>query len=148
MKTQLMKAMKTSISEVLETMFFLPVEFGQTAALSRAGLDAQDTIACRLAFSGDISGHMILAAPEILVLEMAENFMGEPRDQLSREHLTGTLKEMLNMVCGNALRKTPGKTPFKLGIPDIADLSKISSDTQFHIIETDVAKLGMLLHTD
>jgi CheY-specific phosphatase CheX len=148
MKTQLMKAMKTSISEVMETMFFLPVEFGQTAALSRAGLDAPDTMACRLAFSGDISGHVILAAPESLVLEMAENFMGEPRDQLTREHLTGTLKEMLNMVCGNALRNTPAKIPFELGIPDIADLSKIAPDSQFHMIETDVAKLGMLLHTD
>ncbi len=148
MKTLLMKAMKTSISEVMETMFFLPVASGQTAALSRAGLDAQDTMACRLVFSGDISGQVILAAPESLVLEMAENFMGEPRDQLTREHLTGTLKEMLNMVCGNALRHTKASTPFELGIPEIIDLSKIAPDSQFHIIETDVAKMGMLLHTD
>jgi len=148
MKTQLMKAMMTSISEVMETMFFLPVAFGQTAALSQAGLDAPDTMACRLSFSGDIGGHVILAAPESLVLEMAENFMGEPQDRLTQEHLTGTLKEMLNMVCGNALRSTPAETPFELGIPDIADLSEIAPDSRFHLIETDGATLGMLLHTD
>jgi len=140
--------MKTSISEVMETMFFLPVEFGQTIVLSRAGLDVQDTMACKLAFSGDISGQVILAAPESLVLEMAENFMGEPRDQLTREHLTGTLQEMLNMVCGNALRNTQASTPFELGIPEIINLSEIAQDDQFHIIDTDMSKLGMLLKTD
>ena len=148
MKTQLMKAMKTSISEVMETMFFLPVEFAQTAALSAAGLDAQDTMACRLAFSGDVSGQVILAAPESLVREMAENFMGEPRDQFTREHLTGTLKEMLNMVCGNALRHTQASTPFALGIPEVIDLSEIAQDARFHIIDTDMSKLGMFLKTD
>ncbi|HKJ98499.1 MAG TPA: chemotaxis protein CheX [Desulfotignum sp.] len=148
MKTQLMTEMKTSISEVMETMFFLPVEFGQTIVLSRAGLDVQDTMACKLAFSGDISGQVILAAPESLVLEMAENFMGEPRDQLTREHLTGTLQEMLNMVCGNALRNTQASTPFELGIPEIINLSEIAQDDQFHIIDTDMSKLGMLLKTD
>ena len=148
MKTQLMKAMMTSISEVMETMFFLPVAFGQNAELSRAGLDAPDIMACRLSFSGDISGHVILAAPKTLVMEMAENFMGEPQDRLTRDHMTGTLKEMLNMVCGNALRNTPAQTPFELGIPDIADLSKIAPESRFHMIETDGATLGILLHTD
>lgn len=148
MKTQLMTEMMTSISEVMETMFFLPVEFGQTAALSRSGLDAQDIMACRLSFSGDISGHVILAAPETLVLEMAENFMGEPQDQLTPEHLSGTLKELLNMVCGNALRNTQTKTPFALGIPEIVGLSKMPAESQFHMVDTDMAKLGMLLHTD
>lgn len=148
MKTQLMTKMKTSISEVMETMFFLPVAFGETGALPRAGLDAQDTLACMLSFSGDISGHVILAAPESLVLEMAENFMGEPREQLTRDHLTGTLKEMLNMICGNALGSTPASIPFALGIPEIIDLSDIAPDARFHIIDTDMSKLGMMLQTD
>jgi CheY-specific phosphatase CheX len=148
MKTQLMKTMTTSISEVMETMFFLPVEFGQTAVLSRTGLDDKDILVCRLAFSGDICGHVILAAPEPLIREMAENFMGEPRDQLTQDHLTGTLMELLNMVCGNALRYTPANTPFELGIPEMIDPSEIAADSQFHIIETDMSKLGMLLQTE
>ncbi|MCA1784629.1 MAG: chemotaxis protein CheX [Desulfotignum sp.] len=147
MKTQLMTEMMTSISEVMETMFFLPVESGQTAVLSRAGLDDKDTLACRLSFSGDICGHVILAAPDPLIREMAENFMGEPRDQLTQDHLTGTLMELLNMVCGNALRNTPAKAPFELGIPEMIDPSEIAADSRFHIIETDVSKLGMMLQT-
>ncbi|MCA1786157.1 MAG: chemotaxis protein CheX [Desulfobacteraceae bacterium] len=148
MKTQLMTEMMTSISEVMETMFFLPVASGQTAVLSRTGLDDKDTLACRLAFSGDICGHVILAAPDPLIREMAENFMGEPRDQLTQDHLTGTLMELLNMVCGNALRYTPAKTPFELGIPEMIDPTVIAADSRFHIIETDMSKLGMLLQTE
>jgi CheY-specific phosphatase CheX len=146
MKTQLMKAMKTSISEVMETMFFLPVEPGETAAYPRAGQDQQEIMACRLTFSGDISGHVILAAPESLIQELAQNFMGEPEDQLTREHLSGTLKEMLNMICGNALRRIDVKTPFELGIPEIMDRSKIPCDSQWLMIETDTA--GMALHLE
>jgi CheY-specific phosphatase CheX len=140
--------MKTSISEVMETMFFLPVEFGEESTLEQCGMDINDNLACRLAFTGDVSGSLILAAPESLVAEMAENFMGESKDQLTSEHLSGTLTEMLNMACGNALSKTDSKVPFELGIPEMMDTANISGKEVFTSVETSESKMAILLKMD
>jgi CheY-specific phosphatase CheX len=148
MKKILMTAMKTSISEVMETMFFLPIEFGRKATLAQCGMDKKNTMACRLAFKGDASGSVFLLAPEGSVVEMAENFMGESRDHLTSEHLSGTLTEMLNMACGNALSKTDSKVPFELGIPEMMDRSEISEKEVFTIVETTESKMAVLLKMD
>ncbi len=144
MKTQLMTAILTSISEVMETMFFLPVEFGPEIPIAKSGMDEKKLV-CELAFNGDFSGNMILMAPETLVEQMAENFMGESLENLTPEHLDGTLTEMLNMVCGNALRKIEAKTPFELGIPKIIDGSKGFEKQVFTIVETTESKMAILL---
>ena len=125
MRKTLMKAMMTSISEVMETMFFLPVEFEGESTLSDCGLSKEKKIVCQLTFTGDASGSLTIVAPENLVAEMAENFMGEAKGLLTDEHFSGTLTEMLNMVCGNALSKTKSKEPFELGIPEVIDESEI-----------------------
>ncbi len=148
MKKILMTAMKTSISDVMETMFFLPIEFGKDATLAQCGMDKKDTMACGLTFTGDASGSVFLVAPEGLVAEMAENFMGESREQLTSEYLSGTLTEMLNMACGNALSKTDSKVPFELGIPVMMDTSKISEKEMFTIVETTESKMAVLLKMD
>jgi len=138
----------TSISEVMETMFFLPIEPAADATLARCGLDKQKTMACQLSFSGDISGRMILLADESLVAEMARNFMGESSEYLTDEYLMGTLTEMLNMVCGNALSKIQADIPFELGIPAKIDASEIPEKEEFSIIETTQSKMAFLLKTD
>lgn len=148
MKKHLMTAMKTSISEVMETMFFLPVEFGQEVTFAQCEMDKKDTLACRLAFTGDISGHLMLTAPDILASQMAQNFMGEPSENLTPDHLSGTLTEMLNMVCGNALSKTDSKVPFELGIPEMMDTSEIFEKETFTIVDTIDAKMAIALVMD
>jgi CheY-specific phosphatase CheX len=147
MKTQLMTAIQTSISEVMETMFFLPVEFGPESTLAESGMD-EKKMACELRFTGQFSGHLILMAPEILVAEMAQNFMGESLENITPEHLDGTLTEMLNMVCGNALRKIEIETPFELGIPKKIDGSTGFETQAFTIVETTESKMAILLTTE
>jgi CheY-specific phosphatase CheX len=137
--------MKTSISEVMETMFFLPVEFGQEATLAQFTMDKKDNLACRLAFTGDASGSLILMAPKILAAQMAGNFMGEPRENLTQDNLSGTLTEMLNMVCGNALSKIDSKVAFELGIPEMMDTSKIFEQEIFTIVDTIESKMAIAL---
>lgn len=133
----LMTVMMTSISEVLETMFFLPVEIsGKSKKLGEQMEQYKPWMACSLTFSGDTSGNITLIIPEILLEEMTENFMGTPKEELGNEHISGTLTETLNMICGNALGKVDCKAPFELGIPEIIDESQISSDHLFNIIET------------
>ena len=149
MKKTLMKAMMTSISEVMETMFFLPVEFGEETTLIQSGITKNSpTLASQLKFTGDVSGSLSILVPKELVGEMAENFMGESQDQLTDEHFSGTLTEMLNMVCGNALSKTESKVPFELGIPEVIDESKIQENEKITIIETTVSKMAIFLKID
>jgi len=145
MKKILMKAVKTSISEVMETMFFLPVEFDGESTLSECGLNKEKTLVCRLAFNGDTSGSLVIVAPMILVTEMAENFMGEAKGLLTNEHFSGTLTEMLNMVCGNALSKTETKVPFELGIPEIIEKPDFQDKEKLTIMETTESKMAIFL---
>ena len=148
MKKILMTAIKTSISEVMETMFFLPVEFGRESVLDQCGMEKENTVTCQLAFEGDISGYLILFAPKTLIEQMAEDFMGEPRENLTDEHLTGTLTEMLNMICGNALSKIDSKVPFELGIAKMIDKTETLGKEVFTIVETTESKMAIFLKTD
>lgn len=136
MKKILMTAMTTSISEVMETMFFLPVEIGSKIFFEESGIEKNQSIACQLTFSGDTSGKLITVAPSDLAAEMAENFMGEAKEQLTQEHLTGTLTEMLNMVCGNTLSQVKPKVPYKLGIPELISFSDLNEKIEYTSIET------------
>jgi CheY-specific phosphatase CheX len=148
MKEALTTAVMTSISEVMETMFFLPVEYVQDATLVQSKMDKEENLACRLSFSGDISGHLILLGNESLVEEMAQNFMGESLEQITEQNLAETLKEMLNMVCGSALSKIHSSVPFELGIPETLDDSDIPLKEVCSIIETTQAKMAFCLKTD
>lgn len=145
MKTVLMTAIMTSISEVMETMFFLPVESGLQLTFEQSGLNNEKCLACRISFAGDASGSLSLVVPEKLVVEMAENFMGEPGESLSQDHLSGTLTEMLNMVCGNALSKTQTKIPFNLSIPEIISVKQIPKADSYNVIETIGSKMAIHL---
>ncbi len=147
MKKILMKAMMTSISEVMETMFFLPIEFGEESTMGQSGIE-KPILASQLNFSGDVTGHLCIIAPKDLVGEMAENFMGESQDMLTEEHFSGTLTEMLNMVLGNALSKTEAKQPFELGIPEVIDGTKIQAEEIVHLIETSQSKMAIRLKLD
>ena len=131
-------AMMTSTSEVMETMFYLPVEFGEDpVTLIQSGMEKlKPHMACQLKFSGDVSGCVTLVIPNDLLGEVTENFMGEPLENFEEEHLSGTLTEMLNIICGNALSKVDSKIPFELDIPKVIDESNIPKTQLFTIIET------------
>ena len=145
MKKTLMKAMTNSISEVMETMFFLPVEIGHETIFEESGIGADDCFACHLSFTGDAAGKLILACPAKLTAEMAQNFLGESEDRLSREHLSGTLTEMLNMVCGNALSKTHPMAPYSLGLPEPVPCSDIDGKEKFILIRTIDSRMAVSL---
>jgi CheY-specific phosphatase CheX len=136
MKT-IMTAMKTSISEVMETMFFLPVEFVDEPALKQIkALKGKEGKACRLDFSGDCSGSVFLLVPRQLLMEMAENFMGESGESMGEILLDGTLAEAVNMMAGNALRKVKAKVPFELSIPKLVSTTEFPENEGTLIIKT------------
>lgn len=141
MKT-LLAAVKASISEVMETMFFLPVDFSQEPAQKfMTSLPVKHRKSCCIDFKGDFSGRVFFMVPEKLLFEMAENFMGEIRERVSDEMLEGTLTESLNMIAGNALRKLDEKNSFELSIPKIIKESEFPVDDGAMLIETTGSKM-------
>jgi len=145
MKNLLMTAMTNSISEVLETMFFMPVEIGSETILKDSGINRDNALACRLSFTGDICGNIDIVSPEPLVAELAANFLGEITGELTREQQFGTLSEMLNMVGGNALKNVKCNSPYKIGIPRMITCTDIEGDAECTQIETMDSKMAVLL---
>lgn len=145
----LMTAMKTSISEVMETMFFLPVEFGEKATIVQYKMNNNKSImAGRLKFTGDVAGTMYILVPRDLIGEMAQDFMGQSSEDLEEDHFSGTLTEMLNMVCGNTLSKIDSKVPYELGIPELMDESDILETQIFTMVETPQSMMAINITMD
>ncbi len=128
MKTAMKTAMMTSISEVLETMFFLSLEMNDQITLESSGLlDAGKNSACRIEFKGSFSGSFFLLVPEKLLLNMAVSFMGLTEDEITDEHTFGTIKEAINMLAGSTFTSYDDAIEFQLTIPEIIDNSKVIS---------------------
>ncbi|MGD9823552.1 chemotaxis protein CheX [Desulfobacter sp.] len=147
MKKALMTAMTNSISEVMEIMFYMPVEIGPETSLNDSGINLNNALACRLNFTGDISGNIDLISPEPVAAELASNFLGETKGKLTWEQQFGTLSEMLNMVCGNALKNVKGKLPYQLGIPRMITGTDLNGTATCTLIETMDSKMALLLST-
>ncbi len=146
MMKPLMTAMKISISEVMETMFYLPVEIGEELTITQSGMNNNKTSsACKINFFGSVSGCFILVISNDLLGEITENFIGEPKEDLNSDYFSGTLIEMLNMICGNALSKIDAEIPFELSIPELVDASKIFESQLFTIAETPGSMMGIAL---
>ena len=137
MMKAVLKAMKTSISEVMEIMFFLPVEFFEEPSQKEIkAIKGSRNKTCRLDFSGDCSGSVYLLVPIELLSQMAENIMGQPAESLGDDILDGTLTETVNMMAGNALRKLKPEEPFTLGIPEVVPGIQFPETKETLIIDT------------
>ena len=120
-KETLISAMKDSISEVLETMFFLPLEFSEHARFedwwSEGAKDG--LLVTKLNFRGPVSGTFFFFIPKSLGLSLSASFMGEEETDVSQEHVTDTVKEILNMIAGNTFGILDDQAVFNLGIPEM-----------------------------
>lgn len=130
-KETLMKALKASISEVLEKMFFLPLEFAEEkspAELWPAGQD-DGIIATTLAFKGSFSGQYCFFIPKPSAITLTASFLGENLKQVTPEKVGETVKEIINMIAGNTFGIFDEKEVFNLDIPHIVDFKKIKNQT-------------------
>lgn len=125
-KEALISAMRTSISDVLETMFFMPVDVVTDGV--EAGPDHEPGVAVSLTFTGGAEGRFVLEVPLDLAREVSSDFLGMDPDQLGDEDVFGTIKEMVNMLAGNALSLYDPDTVFSLGLPEPADMAALTGD--------------------
>jgi len=124
-----MKAVKASISEVLEKMFFLPLEFAEEkspAELWPSGSD-EGLIATALAFQGPFSGQYCFFIPKHSAQTLTASFLGEDKKQVTPEQVAETVKEILNMIAGNTFGIFDEKAIFNLGIPQFVDFKKVKN---------------------
>ena len=121
-RTPLIEAMKTSISDVLETMFFMPLEFSDPVELGPYVEDpAKELLGSKLDFGGPFSGSIFLLLPSGLAQVMTANFLGEEKERVTRNQVTDTIKEIVNMITGKMFSVYDHEAIFELGLPVIID---------------------------
>lgn len=118
-KTEWMNATKASISDVLETMFFLPIEFSEWGGLGKLEPPENDLfLGCRLSFTGPFSGFLLFLVPSKLARSLTASFLGEEEGEVGDAEVTGTVKEILNMVTGKSFSILDDAAVFELGLPE------------------------------
>ncbi|RZB36340.1 MAG: hypothetical protein SRB2_02165 [Desulfobacteraceae bacterium Eth-SRB2] len=126
-------AMKNSISDVLETMFFLSLDFSNDLDLLGLWDTGKDPIiAAKLNFSGPLSGYAVFYIPKKSALSITADFMGKDEQEISDDQIDGTVKEIINMIIGNTFSLYDPEAVFDLGVPELVgfhDFIKNLSDS-------------------
>jgi len=119
--------MKASISEVLEQMFFMPIDF--IAPEKACAEPDQATIIAELGFSGSCCGTFVLLIPAALARSVAADFLGTTAQSLSQEQVAGTVLEMVNMLAGSTLSTYDHQALFNLQIPELITIDAVRALT-------------------
>lgn len=152
MKEALKTAMTTSISEVLETMFFMTIDISDGASVSSFIENAPDNLMIsKINYSGPLSGDFFFMVPANILKDMTQTFMGIEEQEVTDTHLSGTLSEGINMIAGNTFSKLDDQAVFDLGIPVILESAAVSSyqaptpglEEIFILIETPDGNIGL-----
>lgn len=118
-------AMKNSISDVLETMFFLPLDFSDSAAMEELwDLGKDNILSAKLNFGGPFDGYCVLYIPEKLAESITADFMGKKGKSISEDQVVGTVKEITNMIVGNTFSFFDPQAVFNLEIPELVSISE------------------------
>ena len=112
---------KTVLNGVLENvleqfafMFCEPREPGQLPEPDGALLYAA------IEFHGTSSGRVDAAVPQAMAIELAANALGIDEEEESAAGAADALRELLNIICGQALTALLGDEPvFNLSIPSV-----------------------------
>ncbi len=114
----MIESLKAAIFEVLETMFFIfPEVLEEVPKLFHGpGLRAWVPV------EGPKTFRVGLTLPESLAQEMAANFLGLEKDEVSPERVEDVVKETANMVAGNFLSKEHVPDAYNLKPPEATRL--------------------------
>jgi len=142
MKIESQSMMKNVISEVLETMFFIMINFDGLNSSHRA-YDFESRIdLCNESEKLQIG----LCVREHFAKMVAANFVGKRDEEVENEEMEDVMKELANMVGGNYMSKIASKN-WQLGIPSFGrfeggdDSQSTTSVSLFYMGEN----VGMLI---
>jgi CheY-specific phosphatase CheX len=110
-----------AIFEVFEKMFFIFAE-----PFREEGEDYP--VRAIIRFSGPMEGAMQISMSEDLAKIMAKNMLSLDEGQTTDPVIADCVKECLNMICGNFVRKVDPERVFQLSIPVFELISDRSGD--------------------
>ena len=152
MNRNLMTAMRTSISEVMETMFFEPIEFSEeTDALAFFDENRENLIVVNVKYQGPFSGDLCCFMPKDLALSLASNFLGKELSDVSNDQAGEVVKEIVNMTAGGIFSHYDKNAVFQIGIPEIVNHKKTdiddcgAEDAHFLLAETVTGRFALNL---
>ncbi len=102
MMYQWQQTMKDAISEVMETMFFLPVDF-ESEGEQHPPYWCRSTISMTHMHHPERRCEITFYFMEPCARTIAANFLAKTEDEVTREEIEDTLKEVANMVGGSFL---------------------------------------------
>jgi CheY-specific phosphatase CheX len=122
----MLESLKAATFEVLETMFFIfPESLDDAISLFHGpGLRAWVPV------EGPKNFRVGLTIPESLAREMAANFLGMEKEDVSPERMEDVVKETANMVAGSFLTKEHVPGAYNLKPPQALRLDLDSRDWQ------------------
>ena len=100
----------TAIFEVFEKMFYLFVEPLRDGAGDYELMSA-------VSFNGPITGAMQISLSRGIAETMVENMLNLEKDEITESLMADCVKESINMICGNFVRKLDPEKVFHLSIP-------------------------------
>lgn len=119
--------LKEAISRVMETMFFLPVQFADGPRTLGEWFSCEaNVLEAFIDFQGHRSGRGFLLVPVPGLKGMAANFLGLREAEVSEEQAQDTLKEAVNMMIGQMLSLLDRGGGYALAIPRFAGAADLS----------------------
>ncbi len=116
------KALREAISEVMETMFFQPVNIKESGCtLSEWLTGGEPLVTVSLSFFGPLDGALFFLVPSRLANGITSNFLNLSEDEITDLQRGDTVKESLNMILGDMLSRVEKRAAFKLGLPHLLE---------------------------
>ncbi|MDP2862169.1 MAG: chemotaxis protein CheX [Desulfobacterales bacterium] len=128
MSVEMMKAMRQAISDVMNKMFFLPVQVNEKGLALREWFSNKlPLVGATINFTGSSSGYSYLLIPAGVAREMTANFLGIAEKGIDVKQERDTVKEALNMITGHMLSQFDRKGDLRIGIPQLINESDLSA---------------------
>ena len=136
-KEKVMKNLRVAISNVMETMFFEPLQIiEKDMTLQKWFSDNSSIIGATLRFSGPLTGSFYLLVPVAATDEIVANFLAIDSGEIDDDQREDTIKEALNMIGGGSFSFFDKDGEFKLGIPELMSKEKCAFE-QLGLIKGD-----------
>jgi CheY-specific phosphatase CheX len=98
-------------------------------------LNLDEAEIAKVSFKGPFSGMLVMAISKFALPELSANMLGEDdQDTVTLDQQQDTLKETLNIICGNLLPQLSDKTAiFDIGAPEMAEALIMSNpEKKYH----------------
>ena len=113
--------LERSLADILEKSAFV---FSERLQLEDFQPANDVYLRAEIQFTGPRSGSLVLAAPRSFSPQLAANMLGEEIEGITPEQAEDSVKELLNVICGEFLETLRGaRAVYSLSIPVLATLT-------------------------